>query len=317
MTITDHKHKLAIEANQKLFDADMAEEYDKLPSMLTLSFLFAKRLLEYNVEKPRKTPEESYPLLGDPDQDYNGFDTSLPDVQTFRKQFPNSVFKPGMKLMDFACGSGLVTQRFAPYLESDSAVKTEIFGIDVSPLFLAKYDEKAKEINTKYSGIEMKSELCDILDPKSEVVTSQYEGSMDVIVTTLAYHHIENYQKVTQKLATFLKPGGWLFIYDFYNEDVESIAPNDENAPQSVRHMGGLRIDALNETLSQYANLTHASSARDVRTCLWMQLEFIADHMTQRIIRKWENNELRKKSIDGRTFYLVETSIILAVGQKK
>ena len=163
-------------------------------------------------------------MIGDPEQPYNGFspDKSLPDPHTFGTQFPGSVFKPGMKMMDFACGTGILTQYFAPYLATNSDQTSDIIGVDINSTFLAKYNEKASHVNATYDGVAMTSYLCDILDPTAQEVVSQFEGSMDLITCTLSYHHIDNYEKVTQKLSTFLRPGGWLFIVDFYNEDVET-----------------------------------------------------------------------------------------------
>lgn len=317
--MTDDQHKLAIEANIREFNSKMATEYDNKEATQFLSLVFAKCLLEYDVDTPRKTPEESFSLIGDPEQENNGFSiaNSLPDPKTFGTQFPSSVFKPGMRLMDFACGTGVVTQYFAPYLATTSNEKSEITGVDINPLFLAEYEEKAKEVNAKYDGVVMTSQLCDILDPTAQDFATRYEGSMDVIVCTLSYHHIENYEKVTQKLATFLKQGGWLFIFDFYNEDVEKSAPSTRDVSNAVRHMGGLKIEALNRTLGEYANLARASSARETRAYLWQEPAFIENHLPQEIVKKLKNNELRSKESNGTTLYLVETSLILAIGQKK
>jgi len=316
--MTEDQHKLAIEANIKVFNSKMAEEYDNREAMQFLSIFFAKCLLEFDVSRPRKTLEESNKTIGNPEKLYNGFSPgkSLPEVNTFELQFPNSAFKPGMKLMDFACGTGILTQYFAPYLVTDSEQKSEIIGIDINPAFLAKFNEKANHINTIYNGVAMTSYLCDILDPTAKEVVSQFEDSMDLIVCTISYHHIDNYEKVTKKLASFLKPGGWLYLVDFYNEDVE-ISSSTKSASHAVRHMGGLRVDALNRTLGEFSNLTNVSSAREARVYLWQEQAFIEHHLPEEINKKLKNNQLRSKESNGTTVYLVETSLILAIGQKK
>lgn len=317
--MTEDQHKLAIEANIKVFDSKMAEDYDKRDAMQFLSIFFAKSLLEFDVSSPRKTPEESNKLVGDPEQANNGFspDKSLPDPDTFGTQFPYSVFKPGMKMMDFACGTGILTQYFAPYLATNLDQTSDIIGVDINSTFLAKYNEKASHVNATYDGVAMTSYLCDILDPTAQQVVSQFEGAMDLITCTLSYHHIDNYEKVTQKLATFLRPGGWLFIVDFYNEDVETSVSATKSASEAVRHMGGLKVDALNKTLGEYSNLTNVSSAREARVYLWQEQPFIEHHLPDEINEKLKNKQLRSKISNGTTVYLVETSLILAVGQKK
>ncbi|CUM51336.1 uncharacterized protein AC631_02229 [Debaryomyces fabryi] len=316
--MTEDQHKLAIEANIKVFDSKMADEYDNREAIHFLSIFFAKSLLEFDMTRPRKTLEESSKIIGDPEKLYNGVspDKSLPDPHTFKTQFPNSAFKPGMKLMDFACGTGILTQHFARYLATDSGQKSEIVGIDINPAFLAKFKEKANQINAKYNGVAMTSYLCDILDPTAKEVVSQFEDSMDLIVCTISYHHIDNYEKVTQKLASFLRPGGWLYIVDFYNEDVET-SSSTKSASHAVRHMGGLKVDALNRTLGEYSNLTNVSSAREARVYLWQEQAFIEHHLPEEINKKLKDNQLRSKISNGTTVYLVETSLILAIGQKK
>lgn len=323
INMTD-EHKHAIEANLKEFNTVMANEYDRRESTQVLSILLTKILLEYDVHAKRKTKEESLTVVGEPDKARNGFskEKTLPSIDSFHSTYGNSVFKPGMKLMDFACGTGIVTQYFAPYISSPNA-KTEITGIDINEILLSKFDQKAELVHQKYGpNVTMKSYLYDILDAKIQPeVDSKFEKSMDTIVCTISYHHIDNYQTVTKKLATFLKPGGWLFIIDFYNEDVESAAlasdSNTNNASNAVRHMGGLKIDSLNETLGTIAGLTNVSSARETRVHLWQETSFIENHLPQKIVDKLKNNELPSKTSNGTTTYLIETSLVLASGQRK
>ena len=81
--------------------------------------------------------------------------------------------------------------------------------------------------------------------------------------------------------------------------------------------MGGLKVDALNKTLGEYSNLANVSSAREARVYLWQEQPFIEHHLPGEINEKLKNNQLRSKISNGTTVYLVETSLILAIGQKK
>lgn len=110
-----------------------------------------------------------------------------------------------------------------------------------------------------------------------------------------------------------------MFIIDFYNEDVEEIdALSNENRDiaHGVQHMGGLKIDKLNHTLGDLAGLINVSSAREFRTYLWQPKEFILNHSKQSMVDKMNAGELEQKDIDGEVNYLIETSLIYAIGQK-
>lgn len=309
-------HKESINANLQEFTAEFGIWYDNLDATKALSLLFSKTLLEFNVESSRKSLEDSSIVLGntDPNVEANGFtrENILPEVDDFKTTFPKSLFKPGVKVLDFACGTGIVTQHLAPYLRDDKK-KSEIVGLDISEGLLQSFDVRAKEMN-KYDGVNVTSCKADILDPDFE---HDYDNKFDIIFSTIAYHHIENYRDATKKLVTFLRPGGWLLIVDFYNEDVESVSP-ERPVTASVRHMGGLKISALNETLGDYCGLEQVSSAREFRTYLWEPAPFIESHCPQEYIDKLHSNSLPfKTGSKGEKLYLIESSVILAIGQKK
>ncbi|KAK6459589.1 methyltransferase [Scheffersomyces xylosifermentans] len=308
------KHKEAIAANLKAFTADFATKYDKLDAINALSMLAAKSMLEFDPSKPRKTKKESEPVRGDPSKPFSGFtvENTLPDPSTFAEKFPHSAFKPGMKLMDFACGTGLVTMKLAPYLQK-KGVLTEVVGVDINKDFLARFNSKAQDVVS--DELSIKSHVYDILDPEVQSeLDEKFGAKFDVIICTYSYHHLDSYRDVTKKLASFLRPGGWIYIVDFYNEDLEK---NWQTADpgSSVRHMGGLKVDVLNDTLTNFCGLTNASSAREGRAKLWQPKVFIESHTTQDTIDKLARDELPSKD-DGEV-YLIDNSYIMAVAQAK
>lgn len=132
---------------------------------------------------------------------------------------------------------------------------------------------------------------------------------------------MDNYEEVTKKLATFLKPGhGVLHIIDFYNQDVEltspSLSPSSSPANEAVRHMGGLKVSALTETC-RAAGLTDiiVKKAYDVK--FWQQSGFIKNHCDQQTISSLENGTLEKKeSIEGEVFLITQT-VIMASGRSQ
>ncbi|KAG7664717.1 uncharacterized protein J8A68_001742 [[Candida] subhashii] len=311
-------HQEAIKANLKMFNEGFAKKYDHYESQTIFSILFSKYLLEYDFKNPtnRKSLAETEHVIGDPYIQSNGLsvEKDLPDPKTYLTRFPNSIIKPGIKMLDFACGTGSVTEMFVPYL-TDEEKSSELIGMDINPAFLKQFDLKADKYNS--DKLEFKSYQYDLLDEsvQSELST-KFENRFDLIICTLAYHHIDNYELVTKKLATFLKPQGWLFIIDLYNEDVDSPTPNLE-CP-AVRHMGGLKLSKLNHTLSNIAGLENVSSARQFRTYIWQEDIFIKFHSPEAVIKKMQAGELESKDIgNDETGYLIECSIVYAAGQKK
>ncbi|RCK64301.1 hypothetical protein Cantr_00091 [Candida viswanathii] len=303
-------HKEAIDANLAIFNKEFAVKYDGKESQQTLALLFAKFILEYDFAHPmtRKTPQETEKSIGDPTKPFNGFtkENALPDPKTYLQDFPDSIFKPGTKVLDFACGTGMVTEYFAPYVKGG-----ELVGMDISSVWLERFNERAK----KFDDPVMKSYVYDVLDETKQEELKQFEGQFDAVICTIAYHHIHNYEQVTKKLATFLRPGGWLFIVDFYNEDVEK---QGVAVSKAVQHMGGLKIDSLNNTLGNIAGLVNVSSAREFKTWVWQPELFISTHLNQETIDKLNNGELPKRTApDGDVEYLIESSLIYAVGQRK
>ncbi|KAI5969780.1 hypothetical protein CANMA_001154 [Candida margitis] len=317
-------HQHAVELNRQAFDEVLAQKYEKKETQILMAYLFVKHMLEFDLSLPvkRKSLAESELLLGDAQLPFNGFNRNeiLPDPKTYLANYPNSIFHPGVKLLDFACGTGMVTELFVPYLTSDSKksdaeVKSEIVGIDIGPTFLKYFNERAAKSSS--DKLSMKSYEYDVLDPKLQPELTKFNNHFDVIFSTISYHHIHNYQQVTKKLAEFLRPGGWMFIIDFYNEDVEEIDDSDmRSLSNEVQHMGGLKIDKLNHTLGEISGLVNVSSAREFRAKLWQPDVFIRSHSTKSMVDKMKNGELESKEIEGQMNYLVENSFIYAIGQK-
>lgn len=301
-------HHSSVEANKERFNKSFADEYDKFDTTQGLGLVFALRLLTIDPLKARITEEQSEKLIGDPHQPVLGFtkENTLPAVSTFAQDYPNSAFKPGSNVIDFACGTGLVTENLAPYIANGGS----IVGLDISKEFLQKFDEKGKAVGEQYD-VSMKSEVVDILQPETD--TSKYVGWSDVIVCTMAYHHLHNYEEITAKLVTFLKPGGWLYIFDFYNEDVENTVAATSSDP-AISHMGGLKIESLNKTLSD-GGLVNVSTAREVRVNIWQMSRFISSHLPQKVVDLLHENKLEQHP-ENPDLYYVPASLILAMGQK-
>ena len=119
-------------------------------------------------------------------------------------------------LLDYGCGSGLVSFGFAEKVNS-------IVGLDNSESMVEVYNDKAKKIN--FNNIE--SRLHDI--------NKEYlpEEKFDLVVTNMTMHHIKDIKMFVEKLASSLKKDGHLFIADLITEDGKFHSDNT-----GVEHFG-------------------------------------------------------------------------------
>ncbi|KAJ1030324.1 hypothetical protein NDA16_001234 [Ustilago loliicola] len=111
------------------------------------------------------------------------------------------------ELMDFAAGTGLLAILVAPQCKSVTAV-----------------DQSEAMIQQLRNKLDAQTDSSNRIDNIIPVVTDVLaEGSsggeldgkqFDVITCTNAYHHISDPKKLTQVLATYLKPSGHLAVVD-------------------------------------------------------------------------------------------------------
>jgi 2-polyprenyl-3-methyl-5-hydroxy-6-metoxy-1,4-benzoquinol methylase len=105
-------------------------------------------------------------------------------------------------LLDYGCGSGLVSFGFANDVE-------KIDGYDNSVGMIEVYNEKADKI-----GFENINGILHDID-KEDLKSNQY----DIAVTNMTMHHIKFIDDFVTKLANSLKKDGQLFIADLCIED--------------------------------------------------------------------------------------------------
>ncbi|KAF8812000.1 S-adenosyl-L-methionine-dependent methyltransferase [Phlegmacium glaucopus] len=120
-------------------------------------------------------------------------------AEAIRKEYPFD--KDVTTMMEYACGTGLVSGNLAPYAKS-------ILGVDISQgvvdLFNKRFaDRDADQGRFRAIRAELKGEDGELDDEK-----------FDVIICTSAYHHFEDVSQVTRLLVHFLKPSGALIVID-------------------------------------------------------------------------------------------------------
>lgn len=94
-------------------------------------------------------------------------------------------------VLDFACGTGLIANEIAEYVQ-------KIYAIDISSKMIEAAKRKADKIKIKNIDFAQSS----IFDEKYE------KESFDVILTFNVLHILEDTHKIMQRINELLKPGG-------------------------------------------------------------------------------------------------------------
>jgi tRNA (cmo5U34)-methyltransferase len=120
-----------------------------------------------------------------------------------------------MAIMDFGCGTGLITRELARKVASVTAA-------DTSAQMLAVLETKAKA-----SGFDhVQPFLLEVGYP------SPRGPQFDAVVSSMVFHHIEDIPALLARFAVWVRPGGWIAIADLEPEDGTFHAGN----PHVVHH---------------------------------------------------------------------------------
>jgi tRNA (cmo5U34)-methyltransferase len=110
--------------------------------------------------------------------------------------------RPDMQIMDFGCGSGLITYQLAPQVAS-------VVAADVSAEVLATLTR-----NAQTSGMtHVRTLLLEAEDPPHVTVPC------DAIVSSMVFHHISDIPQLLGRFAEWLRRDGWVAIADLEPED--------------------------------------------------------------------------------------------------
>jgi ubiquinone/menaquinone biosynthesis C-methylase UbiE len=117
---------------------------------------------------------------------------------------------PNMDVLDFGCGTGLLTFALQPFVRS-------ITGVDSSPGMLDVFQTKIKEqhlSNVKANHLDLDN---------GEVLT----GSYHLIVSSMTLHHVKNISPLLKQFYSILLPAGRLAIADLDLDDGKFHSNND------------------------------------------------------------------------------------------
>ena len=141
--------------------------------------------------------------------------------------FESSPTHNPVRVLDYACGPGTVTNALSNHA-------TEYVGIDISEGMLDAYNTrftKDASPSQKFTARGVVGNLIEEAPP--EHLSGPEFFNFDLAVVGAGFHHFDNVQLATNRLAERLKPGGVLAIIDFIAWEAEG----DEHKHQ-IAHNG-------------------------------------------------------------------------------
>ena len=124
--------------------------------------------------------------------------------------------KNNNKILDLGCGTGLLISNF----QNDENI---LIGVDTSEGMLDVFNKKFKN-NSNVKSYLLNLEESDL-----------HEDKFDLIVSSMAFHHLKQPDKIIEKLKKLLTPSGCIAIIDLDLED-GSFHPDPKN--MGVYHSG-------------------------------------------------------------------------------
>ena len=125
-------------------------------------------------------------------------------------------FHRPISVLDIGCGTGLLSYQFAP--------TKEILGVDTSEGMLEVFEEKAKKVPGSHSLL---------IDLEKEELNTK--SRFDLIVSSLAFHHLHDPASMLKKLKSTLSNEGLFAIIDLDKEDGSFHANPSQ---MGVKHFG-------------------------------------------------------------------------------
>lgn len=197
------------------------------------------------------------------------------------------------RVLDFACGTGLVSKNLSPYAK-------KIIGVDISSDMILHYNAKKME--------NAEAHVIDVTKTHDLEKQGLVKDGFDAIVSSLAYHHIYDCEGTTVRLAELLTKGGYLYVVD---TDVGSGSFHGTMTDKDCDETGtpyryGMEADHLAKMFED-AGLVNVKVVRSIRTRSWLpQRDFEGATGLTGITKKEDDILYHEQKMD----------LILAVGQK-
>ncbi|GKT63774.1 methyltransferase domain-containing protein [Colletotrichum tofieldiae] len=155
-----------------------------------------------------------------------------------RTQGPNLGLRPRdpanpVRLLDYACAYGgaswhpqpvlMINQALAPFVD-------EILGIDIAPAIVDRFNTCATELG--YSPAQAHAVAGDLATDG----TLAAEGGFDVVIISMALHHLEDPRGMLGLLARRVRPGGVLIAVEGANVMEAGMGARDQDGHEQFVH---------------------------------------------------------------------------------
>ena len=159
-----------------------------------------------NDSKPREKPAEttgSASRFNEAAQTWDDNPVRVELAGAVAKAISHAIpLQPDMQIMDFGCGTGLISRALAPKVASITAADTSI--------------EMLMVLKTKARAAGLTRICLFLLDAGYQTPPG---ASYDAIVSSMVLHHIEDIPALAAHLARWCRPGGWIALADLEPED--------------------------------------------------------------------------------------------------
>lgn len=190
------------------------------------------------------------------------------------------------KVLDIACGTGIVTCMFAKYAKN-------VVGLDITKEMIAQ----AIKTQNENSLTNMKFDL-------GTVENLPYENdSFDIVFTRYSFHHFLDTKKVFEEMLRVCKPNGKIIVVDVALEKEYAHAYNSMEKLRDPSHTQALTFDEFNN-LFQNKNLSnHKQSSYKVDMELETQLKAsFPNKGDEDKIREIFKNDIKTNSLGVNTY---------------
>ena len=117
---------------------------------------------------------------------------------------------PAMDVLDFGCGTGLLTLALQPHVRTITAVDSSQGMLDVLDTKIRA--QKIANVRTRRVDLE-----------KGDTLTGQF----DLVVSSMTFHHIRDTGMLLDRMAEILKPAGRIAIADLDSDEGKFHDTND------------------------------------------------------------------------------------------
>ena len=133
------------------------------------------------------------------DENPEWLNMSLSVFASFAKIIP---LTGDMDLLDFGCGTGLISYQALPHVRSVLCADTSYRMIDM--------------VEKKIKSVDLDNIKTVLISPDD---TASFPGSFDCIVSSMTFHHIQNVPLILSRLYPSVKQGGSICIADLDSDN--------------------------------------------------------------------------------------------------